>query len=1562
MGEGSEIQTVGDAKWNVDTVNYNSTAGESTVTLEEPAIVKDGYGLIDGKTIYFGNETEGWQEVLSTSKPNQLTVSGDASAIAEGYFKEGANKNDVIFLEDKEALDNVGLKEEKFSRPDIPPYANLTDDAGIAAAMSDWSNGLPVGIEKIDGAETVSQEGSDLFVKHGTNSAKVECNAEQGLQTIDIDLKPEDLNPYFSTTVYLQVETGGVRIELIDADGKTHPTDQLAETNVNETRAIKIGGAEPAAGPAKIKIIAQSDNTVFYLDAITLTQSSYALPYAPLMGPKALWIEAGKHLKKYGGDRPDVWNGQVMDDAYFGSGSKEIEIGSFVKVQEDWNEGTQSYDSEFTVRVVELSYSEDRNNGRYKKTVRLADKNTQASRFFQEQYLTTESQQQSLGVRDVPNKPIIDRDNAVIEGGTPRFEQVEIYPDTGKPPLVLGSNAQGELVTGFNADLLGGYHAADFIREDIENTFSAKQTFNDEARFNSFARFKTDGRIQGDGGGAVEVLANDGTNTGILRVDKIIVNNLEVAEDIDQTNTNELRVEDQYIVVNEGQTGTPSLDGGLYAERGDQSDAYLYFDEGNDDWGKKFGSAGTFDKAIFKSDIFPNDSIQGLGASDSPTWAGATFTGFVEITTGGNQNLNQRRTNWDAGDYFGTHVSGQPTNAILQHRFWDESVSSYINIVDFKRNGDADFYGDVTTEMLYTTSSEGGFYIKDSRSTPKWFADFLLKTTSNGIPYLSIDTDKTERIKIDHNSGIVNIIEGIDIAGNPFVDSALALTAGTGDFSDDLYTAGALTVDLDASLKDDVFTHATIGSPDFASKTTDWQITKAGHGDFRSIYSDEIRTEAFIAEISEALAGADFLTKSRGVLSRNFQVPSNGNTGTLYVEDLEGFQNSRVFSAGNTIRLRVIDKSGGGLVVANIWGTVSNYSDLSGGEQSWTFTTTDDGGSAGGTIYAGSVALDYGVSGDGYIERTTLDQSGSPYSQTVTWEDTTGNNIPDSYTVLTRIGVLDGLAGLSGAGMYAKDNVYFEFGSGDLFIVGKNAGGTGKHGVHIDSNNYHYGTGEWKVGDGTYYLQKKADGSLDSQLQSYHWDAQDLSIDSTYGIEVANTHELLNDGTFDFAGGILTGTTTSITGAGWDWTSSSLKKGTDIVLDATNKRITLAEGTTDEMSFGYGVGGTGLHGMHLDSNNYWYSGKDFKVHVDSNNFISVLQGSGVNVKATQFLLDSSNVQIGDTSGWLGASNILSYSSNSVGFAGFTADSNKISANTGSDFWDGANNEFQFGGTDGISFPVNGNVKVGSGVDIFGNLDVSTLPRINDDGLVGLWRFDEGDGTTVINSTGNKNGTINGATDAKGISGRSLDFDGTNDYVSIPNYSQLNNISFTISAWIYPTASTGDHVIFYKIDGGNSGYGLRLQGLTPQFFVMDSGSSLISSTEDVTVNKWNHIIATYDGSNTEIFVNAKSTATGTGTITTNAIDASIGARNDSLSQYFEGRIDEVRFYNRAIDLSEVKSLYANPSGTSGGLISANQLRTGRIESTNLSYTGGTYTADGMLIDLDAGVYLRKSSVS
>ena len=216
---------------------------------------------------------------------------------------------------------------------------------------------------------------------------------------------------------------------------------------------------------------------------------------------------------------------------------------------------------------------------------------------------------------------------------------------------------------------------------------------------------------------------------------------------------------------------------------------------------------------------------------------------------------------------------------------------------------------------------------------------------------------------------------------------------------------------------------------------TGWGISHAGAGDFRSIYSEEIRTHAFIAEIYSAMAGAIILTQSRAKVSRNFTIPNTGAAAYLYVEDLEGFGGSQVFAANDYVLLRVMTHGtdGEGLVVANVYGQVTAYQDEAEGEQRWTFTTTTQAYAAADVIYQGSVVLDYGQLGSGSqgVWQATVLGANAPYSGVQTW-DTVTNGEPSNFTTWTRLGYLQGIATVGDEyGLWAGQGT----GDGDAWVL-----------------------------------------------------------------------------------------------------------------------------------------------------------------------------------------------------------------------------------------------------------------------------------------------------------------------------------------------------------------------------------------------------------------------------------------------------------------------------------------------------------------------------------------------
>jgi hypothetical protein len=235
---------------------------------------------------------------------------------------------------------------------------------------------------------------------------------------------------------------------------------------------------------------------------------------------------------------------------------------------------------------------------------------------------------------------------------------------------------------------------------------------------------------------------------------------------------------------------------------------------------------------------------------------------------------------------------------------------------------------------------------------------------------------------------------------------------------------------------------ARLGSDNYASKTTGWNMTYAGQLDTRYIFANEMHVEAFIADIEMALNGGQIVTKSTTTLSFDMTVPNYGLSTFMVVDAFPGFPNAFVFQTGDTIGIKITTRTDGNastpgsLVSSWVFGTVSGpVIDAPNKRQGWTFTRLGsnliNGFAAGGTAFAGSVigtgaiVLDFGVSGNGYWETNAVDGvnvtggqlgSNAPYAQAVTW------NLHPVYdrTVRTRTGNLTGV-GFSGQwGMYAR--------------------------------------------------------------------------------------------------------------------------------------------------------------------------------------------------------------------------------------------------------------------------------------------------------------------------------------------------------------------------------------------------------------------------------------------------------------------------------------------------------------------------------------------------------------
>ncbi len=206
--------------------------------------------------------------------------------------------------------------------------------------------------------------------------------------------------------------------------------------------------------------------------------------------------------------------------------------------------------------------------------------------------------------------------------------------------------------------------------------------------------------------------------------------------------------------------------------------------------------------------------------------------------------------------------------------------------------------------------------------------------------------------------------------------------------------------------------------------------------------------------------------------------------------------------------------------------------------------------------------------------------------------------------------------------------------------------------------------------------------------------------------------------------------------------------------------------------------------------------------------------------------------------------------------------------------------------------------------------------------VGSWSFEEGGGTVAADSSGNNNnGTLmNGPTWTTGQVGGALSFDGSDDYVSIPNVDVFKvpaGGARSQFAWIKPNALSSAYmaIITQRNSSTSSLFSLWTKGTDLYAEVADDGrahsvSGVAGTT--LTVGQWYFVGLTKDASgNVRIWKNNESFLIGTAnfnTISDFTEGPQIGRHSKDGTQYFNGLIDEVRIYNRALSAEEIKRHY------------------------------------------------------
>src|ERR1043166_567128 len=183
------------------------------------------------------------------------------------------------------------------------------------------------------------------------------------------------------------------------------------------------------------------------------------------------------------------------------------------------------------------------------------------------------------------------------------------------------------------------------------------------------------------------------------------------------------------------------------------------------------------------------------------------------------------------------------------------------------------------------------------------------------------------------------------------------------------------------------------------------------------------------------------------------------------------------------------------------------------------------------------------------------------------------------------------------------------------------------------------------------------------------------------------------------------------------------------------------------------------------------------------------------------------------------------------------------------------------------------------------------------GLVAWWPGD-GNARDII---GGRNGTLVGGTYGAGKVSQAFSFSGFGHQVSLP--SGPASIDFTIDAWVFPKSYPSVHP--YVTIYADNYTGLWLKNGRFNWF---DGNDRFNGNKVVPIGRWTHIAFTYSQGVFTGYVNGvfdsslpdpgRSLPTGTG--------LGIGGHGQ---EFFDGLIDELEIFNRALDQSEIQAIYA-----------------------------------------------------
>ena len=214
-------------------------------------------------------------------------------------------------------------------------------------------------------------------------------------------------------------------------------------------------------------------------------------------------------------------------------------------------------------------------------------------------------------------------------------------------------------------------------------------------------------------------------------------------------------------------------------------------------------------------------------------------------------------------------------------------------------------------------------------------------------------------------------------------------------------------------------------------------------------------------------------------------------------------------------------------------------------------------------------------------------------------------------------------------------------------------------------------------------------------------------------------------------------------------------------------------------------------------------------------------------------------------------------------------------------------------------------------------------------LIGWWRFDTNDdlnGVTLDRSGNGYNGNLVNIASSTfysyGKIGQGFDFDGADDYIEVASSTAFNDAisgnNITIASWVNFTDKGGSKIIIAKPFSPTThvspyaSYSFYLSSARkPSLYLSIGGvAKSLNATNAIASSTWYHIAGVYNGSTIRVYINGvidPGSTAATGNISVYQTPLRFSA-NGALGEKFDGLIDDVRIYNRALSRGEIAQLY------------------------------------------------------